>query len=54
MKRRRAALYVRVSTSDQNPGAQLDPLREYAEVRSFEVVGEFVDHGVSGKKGSRA
>ena len=50
---RRAALYARVSTNDQNTGAQIDPLREYAEVRGFEIAGEFIDHGISGKKTSR-
>jgi DNA invertase Pin-like site-specific DNA recombinase len=49
----RAALYARVSTKDQNPEAQLHPLREYAEARGFAVTGEFIDHGVSGSKGSR-
>lgn len=49
----RAALYSRVSTTEQNPEAQLGPLREYAKARGFEVVGEFVDHGISGAKNSR-
>ncbi len=49
----RAALYVRVSTKEQHPEAQLGPLREYAESRGFDVVGEFVDHGISGAKNSR-
>ncbi len=49
----RAALYARVSTTDQNPEAQLHPLRDYAKARGFEVVGEFVDHGISGAKNSR-
>ena len=43
---RRAGLYARVSTEDrgQDPETQLRPLREYAERRGFDVVGEFVDH----------
>lgn len=49
----RAALYARVSTKDQHPEAQLGPLREYAEARGFDVVEEFIDHGVSGAKDSR-
>jgi len=53
MKSRRAAIYARVSTTDQHPEVQLDPLREYAEARGFEIVEEHVDHGVSGAKGSR-
>jgi DNA invertase Pin-like site-specific DNA recombinase len=49
----RAAIYVRVSTTDQHPEAQLHPLREYAEARGFDVVDEYIDHGVSGAKDSR-
>ncbi len=49
----RAAIYARVSTSDQSPQMQLEALREYAERRGFAVVSEFVDHGVSGTKTSR-
>jgi DNA invertase Pin-like site-specific DNA recombinase len=33
MKPGRTALYARVSTTDQNPEAQLHPLNEYAEAR---------------------
>ena len=42
----RAGLYARVSTEDrgQDPETQLRPLREYAERRGFDVVGEYVDH----------
>jgi DNA invertase Pin-like site-specific DNA recombinase len=50
---RRAAIYVRVSTTDQQPEAQLHPLREYTTSRGFNVVDEFIDHGVSGTKDSR-
>ena len=32
---------------------QLDVLREYAARREFEIVGEFVDHGVSGARDQR-
>jgi DNA invertase Pin-like site-specific DNA recombinase len=42
-----------VSTKDQNPEAQLHPLREYAESRGFNMVGEYIDHGISGAKDSR-
>ena len=45
-------LYARVSTLDQNPDAQLDALRSYSARRGAEAL-EFVDHGVSGRKGSR-
>jgi len=41
------AIYARVSTSEQNPEAQLLALREYAARRGFFVYKEYVDH-VSG------
>lgn len=41
------AIYARVSTSEQNPEAQLLALREYAARRGFSVFREYVDH-VSG------
>ena len=40
----RAAIYYRVSTVDQSVDGQIAELREYAEKRGFEVVGEYVDH----------
>ncbi|MDA1095585.1 MAG: recombinase family protein [Acidobacteria bacterium] len=43
----RAAIYVRVSTLDQEPENQLQELRRYVEARDW-VGTEFVDHGVSG------
>ena len=50
----RAAVYARVSTlAGQSPQMQLDVLREYAARRGLEVVGEFVDHGVSGARDHR-
>ena len=49
----RAALYARCSTSDQSVGLQLDGLRDYAKARGLEVVGEYVDEGVSGAKTKR-
>jgi DNA invertase Pin-like site-specific DNA recombinase len=49
----RAAIYARVSTTDQRPEVQLDPLRDYAEARGFQIAAEYVDHGVSGAKASR-
>jgi|SRR5271157_250742 len=50
-----AALYARVSTRDkgQDPEMQLTELREFAAKRGWQVVGEFVDLGVSGSKDSR-
>jgi DNA invertase Pin-like site-specific DNA recombinase len=50
----RVALYARVSTlNHQDPEMQLVELREYAERRCWQVVGEFTDQGVSGSKESR-
>ena len=46
----RAALYARVSTDEQDPGLQVEELRRLAEQRGWSVVGEYVDHGVSGSK----
>ena len=37
----------------QNPEAQLQDLRRYATARGFEVLGEYVDVGVSGRKERR-
>lgn len=48
----RAALYVRVSTQDQHPDAQLAPLRSYASRGGLEAT-EYVDHGISGRRRSR-
>ncbi len=50
----RVGLYARVSTKDQTPDPQLDALRQYAQARSLEVQGEYVDHGVSGAKARRS
>ncbi len=43
----RAAVYVRVSTHDQEVENQLGELRKYVEARGWEA-GEYVDEGVSG------
>jgi DNA invertase Pin-like site-specific DNA recombinase len=42
----RVALYARVSTLDkgQDPETQLIQLREYAQRRNFEIMGEFIDY----------
>jgi DNA invertase Pin-like site-specific DNA recombinase len=47
---KRAALYLRVSTVDQNPETQGIELRQFAQQRGYEIVHEYVDHGVSGSK----
>lgn len=51
----RTALYARVSTSDkgQDPEMQLRELRDHCQRRGWEIVGEYVDVGVSGSKDSR-
>jgi DNA invertase Pin-like site-specific DNA recombinase len=50
----RAAIYCRVSTArDQNPRMQLDELRQVARQRGWDVIGEFVDVGISGAKDRR-
>lgn len=48
----RAALYVRVSTADQNVENQLADLRRMAQQRGWEIVGTFADT-TSGAKDSR-
>jgi len=48
-----AALYVRVSTTDQHVESQLYDLRELASRRSFEVVKVYQDCGVSGRRARR-
>ncbi len=49
----KTALYMRVSTSDQNADLQSDSLRAYAKRAGLKVVKEYLDHGVSGKKSKR-
>ena len=51
MKPIRAALYARVSTDDQTTENQLIELRAAAKRLGWTVVGEFVDHAISGSKG---
>jgi DNA invertase Pin-like site-specific DNA recombinase len=49
----RAAIYARVSTTDQKCEMQLAELREYVSRRAWELAGEYVDTGWSGSKVSR-
>jgi DNA invertase Pin-like site-specific DNA recombinase len=49
----RAALYARVSTTDQTCENQLIELRRYCEARGWQVWRECVDTGVSGAKDRR-
>lgn len=51
---RKVAIYARVSTEEQaelgySIDAQLDTLRKYCELYGAEIVGEYVDRGISGK-----
>src|SRR2546426_3039299 len=50
--KRRAGLYARVSTVEQEPENQLRPLRAFAAARGWQAL-EFVDRGVSGAKDRR-
>jgi DNA invertase Pin-like site-specific DNA recombinase len=50
---KKAAIYARVSTPDQRPESQIYDLRKLAEQRTFEVVHEYCDHGISGSKARR-
>lgn len=45
--------YIRVSTSDQNTDMQLDAVKNYCKIKSWQEPAFFVDHGESGKKESR-
>lgn len=49
----RTAIYLRVSTPDQKPDLQYDGLRGYAERAGLEIVGDYLDIAVSGRKQSR-
>jgi DNA invertase Pin-like site-specific DNA recombinase len=48
----RAAIYARVSTTDQTPDNQLLPLRAFIAARGW-TVAEYTDHGISGAKERR-
>ncbi len=47
-RKKRAALYYRVSTSDQSTAMQEGDLRRFAEARGFTVVQEYTDSAISG------
>src|SRR5215472_6974585 len=51
--RSKAAIYVRVSTADQDVESQIYDLRDLAAKRGFEVVNEYRDCGVSGRRARR-
>jgi hypothetical protein len=48
----KAAIYARVSTTDQNCELQLNAVREYIVRHGWENAGEYVDTGWSGVKAS--
>jgi DNA invertase Pin-like site-specific DNA recombinase len=50
---KRCALYLRVSTLDQNPDTQLHDLKALAQQRGLEIVATFIDHGISGARVKR-
>jgi len=51
----RVAIYARVSTTNhgQDVGLQTSELKQFAEARGWQIVGEYLDSGVSGAKDSR-
>jgi DNA invertase Pin-like site-specific DNA recombinase len=51
----RAAIYARVSTTNhgQDVSLQTRELLQFAEARGWQIVGEYVDVGISGSKDSR-
>lgn len=50
-KSKRVGIYLRVSTTEQTTENQRQELQRVAEQRGWLVVGEYVDHGISGAKG---
>ena len=49
----RAALYLRVSTADQKPDLQYDGLRAYAARAGLDIIQDYCDVGVSGRREGR-
>ena len=49
----RTALYLRISTNQLKPDLQADGLRQYAVRAGLEIVGEYLDIAVSGRKEGR-
>lgn len=52
VSQKRAAIYAQVSTVDkgQDPETQMMALRDYAERRGFEIVGEYIDYASAPKR----
>jgi len=53
VKTKRAALYMRVSSGEQNTGAQEHALREYVQRRGWKLQQIYRDQGVSGANSNR-
>ena len=49
----RAAIYSRVSTTDQTTSPQIDELRSYCGRRQWDIAAEYTDVGISGADKSR-
>jgi DNA invertase Pin-like site-specific DNA recombinase len=47
---KRVGLYLRVSTAGQTVENQRQDLQRVAEQRGWQIIGEYIDHGVSGAK----
>jgi DNA invertase Pin-like site-specific DNA recombinase len=47
----RVGLYLRVSTTGQTCENQRQDLARVAQQRGWQIIGEYVDHGISGAKG---
>jgi DNA invertase Pin-like site-specific DNA recombinase len=52
-EKRRAILYVRTAIVNDDASSQLETLRSFAHSKGLEIVGEFVDEGVSGLQRQR-
>jgi len=50
---KRVGIYARVSTSDQSAENQIHDLYRYARERRWQIIGTYVDHGLSGMLASR-
>jgi DNA invertase Pin-like site-specific DNA recombinase len=50
-KAKRVGIYLRVSTADQTVENQRQDLLRVAQQRGWEIVEEYIDHGISGAKG---
>jgi DNA invertase Pin-like site-specific DNA recombinase len=53
-KKKRAAIYLRVSTTSQTTENQLRELRQVAAQRGWQIVDTYEDRGISGSKGRDA